>query len=463
MAYPITPSREMLRDAMSPPKVMGIVNDLDYFRTRGIRVKACQVNKVWNRRSGDLELEYILKLVGVACGEKTSVIVGATLYQDPETGRDKLDTLSSNTRADNKLNSDDILSDFIEYIPELSMLLRTPAMDGEFIDLSTALNPDAMKPILSRHMDDGRNGVEDVRDCAIDILRYNRLGNRCTLRYRLAIEDTRSGGTRHATFIAKNYEKKRATRLDSAQHGFQVMSYLRENGFREDGTARAKVPRPIAYIDHLRMVLMEDVPGLSVSECLTSPHLSDYMEQSAWALARLHDCDLTVAPVYRPEKEISALKASAAKTIHFSPQVARQCQDGQAELETMAGHLEPGESALLHGSFHSDHILVGHDGVTILDFDNVCMGDPALDLGRFLANLRWLMIRNSWPEEKIMQCGGTFLQAYCKSLSDERRAAIRFYYRSSLLRIAYYRFRRPKFHDAAAALVNDARRVGEWI
>ena len=52
------------------------------------------------------------------------------------------------------------------------------------------------------------------------------------------------------------------------------------------------------------------------------------------------------------------------------------------ELPEEAGHL-------LHGDFKCDHILVDDDRLVLLDFDRVTIGDPALDVGKFTADLRW--------------------------------------------------------------------------
>jgi aminoglycoside phosphotransferase (APT) family kinase protein len=42
-----------------------------------------------------------------------------------------------------------------------------------------------------------------------------------------------------------------------------------------------------------------------------------------------------------------------------------------------------------HGDVKSDNLLVTGTGVHLLDFDRSGRGDPAADLGKFLADLRW--------------------------------------------------------------------------
>ena len=42
-----------------------------------------------------------------------------------------------------------------------------------------------------------------------------------------------------------------------------------------------------------------------------------------------------------------------------------------------------------HADFKSDHLLTTPQGLTLIDFDTCTLTDPALDLGKFLADLEW--------------------------------------------------------------------------
>jgi aminoglycoside phosphotransferase (APT) family kinase protein len=43
---------------------------------------------------------------------------------------------------------------------------------------------------------------------------------------------------------------------------------------------------------------------------------------------------------------------------------------------------------MVHGDFHPDHIFVNRDSVTVIDFERFSAGDPARDLGSFIAHMR---------------------------------------------------------------------------
>jgi thiamine kinase-like enzyme len=46
-----------------------------------------------------------------------------------------------------------------------------------------------------------------------------------------------------------------------------------------------------------------------------------------------------------------------------------------------------------HSDFKADHLLFTPGGLTLIDFDTCTLTDPALDLGKFLADLEWWFTR----------------------------------------------------------------------
>lgn len=80
----------------------------------------------------------------------------------------------------------------------------------------------------------------------------------------------------------------------------------------------------------------------------------------------------------------------------------------------------PDESGCtLHGDFKCDNILIGPGGLTLLDFDRATIGDPALDLGKFCADLQWWAARADVPVDGLV---AAFAEGYreCPTLRWER-------------------------------------------
>jgi aminoglycoside phosphotransferase (APT) family kinase protein len=94
---------------------------------------------------------------------------------------------------------------------------------------------------------------------------------------------------------------------------------------------------------------------------------------------RERDRENEVRAVFRACEAITVLRpelGTAAMT------VAERARDRLAAREQ-----EP--ATVVHGDVKADHVLCTPDGITVLDTDRCAMSDPALDLGKLLADLRW--------------------------------------------------------------------------
>ena len=87
--------------------------------------------------------------------------------------------------------------------------------------------------------------------------------------------------------------------------------------------------------------------------------------------------------------EIEAVERAAQHIDALLPPV------GAVLRRTLAAARERGERAgeqravLIHGDFKLDHLLWDGGAVTVIDLDRARPGEPALDLGKMLADLRW--------------------------------------------------------------------------
>ncbi|HXQ36423.1 MAG TPA: aminoglycoside phosphotransferase family protein, partial [Anaerolineales bacterium] len=59
------------------------------------------------------------------------------------------------------------------------------------------------------------------------------------------------------------------------------------------------------------------------------------------------------------------------------------------KAQTRYSNLPQEEPTFTHADFKSDHLLTTPQGLTLIDFDTCTLTDPALDLGKFLADLEW--------------------------------------------------------------------------
>ncbi|MEP6463113.1 MAG: aminoglycoside phosphotransferase family protein [Frankiaceae bacterium] len=110
--------------------------------------------------------------------------------------------------------------------------------------------------------------------------------------------------------------------------------------------------------------------------------------------------------------------------------------DGALALNATIAAEEP---CFAHGDYKSDHLWIARDRLTLLDFDTCCLAEPALDVGKFLADLSWWhMIGGRSDVAEAQQC---FLAGY-GAMSRERLARARLYEVLILTKIIIRRLRR---------------------
>jgi hypothetical protein len=94
-----------------------------------------------------------------------------------------------------------------------------------------------------------------------------------------------------------------------------------------------------------------------------------------------------------PEHGLDAEAASALRAgDHLRvllPALGRQYDELVTAVSRSVAAMPADTPTFLHGDLKSDNLLVEDGRVRLLDLDRVCVGDPAADLGKFLADLRW--------------------------------------------------------------------------
>ena len=78
-----------------------------------------------------------------------------------------------------------------------------------------------------------------------------------------------------------------------------------------------------------------------------------------------------------------------------------------------------------HRDFKSEHVWVTPGGLTLIDFDGSRLADPALDVGTFLADLRWWHETYNLPG--LVQAQERFLAGYIPGTPKERLLRARLY------------------------------------
>jgi Phosphotransferase enzyme family len=147
---------------------------------------------------------------------------------------------------------------------------------------------------------------------------------------------------------------------------------------RADRRAPVTLPGAPRVLEHRPgLTVYEEMPGTPLRECELEP----WMGPVAAAMARLHATPADL-PSHSMEAELADLRAAAELATWLGFDCAGLADRLCARLAAVAPR-----RATIHGSFHDDQVLVGPEGVTLIDLDSAAIGHPLLDVGHFAAYL----------------------------------------------------------------------------
>ena len=278
----------------------------------------------------------------------------------------------------------------------------------------------------------------------VSTIRY-RPGERHVLRYESSAAPVR------AVFA------KLSRRDADVARAFRVATCIADRLDASGGETRGL--RPLAAVAEDGAILFSEVSGRPLSELLCRHDGATWhLQRAGRALRALHsgpaslagaldgrDFATEVEAVRRASEHICALLPRTGAVITHTLERARSAYD----------RLPPEAPTFTHGDFKADHLWVSGGGLTVLDFGSCAIGDPALDVGKFLADLRWW---SSLSGRGSASARRAFLESYGAERREARLLRARVY--EALFLVVFAAHRVPLYHpgwvERTARLVEHA-------
>ena len=281
--------------------------------------------------------------------------------------------------------------------PDWGFRLRVSPLDPKFPQLARLSDPVHVQTFLSKAY--GANGGPPAERYTVNVVRY-RPGQRHMLRY------DPGGIMGEGSLFAKIYNSDKGERISAVVS--TVADWLRARG------AEIDTARPFAYLPEESTILYPWVSGTALSQLLQKPDATAMAQlaRAGKALRQLHQIppELVELKPHSLAKELKGI-ASAAEHIHtLLPITGAQIKNILARAEALHERLPQEPPGFAYGDFKSDHIWVTEGPLTLIDFDTCYLFDPAIDLGKYLADLRWWYDSYAQPGVEIAQ--EHFLDAY---------------------------------------------------
>jgi hypothetical protein len=261
-----------------------------------------------------------------------------------------------------------------------------------------------------------------------------------------------------------------------------AVTALREHPLDASGASLPfLVPRFQAYLPDLRLVLLEAIPGSPLLPALirapddgaASAVAGRSVGPAVAACARmavaLHRSSVPVATTRTLSGEIEGAGAAVDNLAPLAPAFAASLHRRLRASGDLA--LDPaGTPGVVHGDFRPSQVLFDGPTAGLVDFDTMCRGEPALDLGQFTAYLAVAVSRPAsvaWQDRAGRDDLETrFLHEYLRlsgsSDPDLLLARVAAYRTVALVRLAVRRWCQlePQRLRPVLALLDEPQRIG---
>lgn len=309
------------------------------------------------------------------------------------------------------------------------MQIQVSPLDERFPHLVRMSDPWHVRDIFTHISAGACTALRRPTTYIVTSIRY-RPGKRHILRY-----DSLDAPEQRSVF-AKFYSGEDGARV--ARVAKQAADWLTEH---VEGVAAV---RPLAYLAEDAVVLYPRVSGVPLSDhlCRPSRGLAEWLKRAGSALRALHRLPETVVGPLRSRDFTAEVQEIAQATDHIPallPSVAvaiNVLRDRALELHE---RLPKEPATFTHGDFKSEHLWVASGGLTLIDFDSSRLADPALDIGKLLADLQLLHPAND--QRRLKEQQEWFLAGYGTSGLTDRLMRARLYEVIELLKMTVRRVR----------------------
>jgi streptomycin 6-kinase len=260
-----------------------------------------------------------------------------------------------------------------------------------------ASDPDFMKEVLGPLY--RRRGLR-VRSVRPRLMSYTP-GSRATLGYQVRLHPLRDRPESEEMLVGK---------LNSTRPLAEMMA--NNWAMWRETEALFGQARPVGVVQSIGLSLQEHLDGDRLNAHVGDPGFPDLLRQVGEAAAHLHLARVPLSKTRSAEREITALRRRFGILSEIHPDRGRISGLERRMVEALGERLRV--SAPVHGDFHHANVMVAGGRVHLIDFDEMGLGDPMLDVGRFMVSLS-LPSRRLIGDLRLCDLArDTFLEAYAR-------------------------------------------------
>jgi hypothetical protein len=249
--------------------------------------------------------------------------------------------------------------------------------DPKMLFLAEAIEPIKVQKYLTKAL---FNQFKNIQLHAIRVIRH-KLGRRCAIAYELTVD------TQSLVVIGK----ARAKGLD--RHSYELQRSLWQAGFSEDSSDGISVPEPLGIIPEWQMWLQKKVPGTIATDLLTGEEGVAIAYKIAEVAHKLHQTGIFPRRCHTMTNELNILHDRLSKVAQQYPQWEKRLEQILAKCDRLGANTPELSQCGIHRDFYGDQVIVNGNHFYLIDLDLYCQGNPALDIGNFIAHITEYSLR----------------------------------------------------------------------
>lgn len=283
---------------------------------------------------------------------------------------------------------------------------QCPVSDPALPHLDTALCCVSMAPLLTEALTqtDATSATGGLFLESAD-LRRHKTGRRALIEYRL-----RAAQPCQESSVVRVLGKLRRRGLDDSN--LEMLQLLGQGAFQRHSADGSSIPAVLGSVPRLGLWLQELVPGTALSEVLNTPLARPAIRRTAEALHKLHRQTLPLRRTHTSGDELEILEIHLREVADQRPEWRPRLTWIWDECQRLVATLPAAASVPVHRDFYHDQVLVAGERLWLVDFDLLCAGDPALDVGNFAGHLLELALREPAQRPHLESLAEAFVQRY---------------------------------------------------
>ncbi len=292
--------------------------------------------------------------------------------------------------------------------------------------LERALSPHRAGFFLGRMLQSNTAANGSVSLQRIQVLRH-KPGRRCLIEYVVDVKKS-NGEFETMTLLGK----ARARGLDITT--YRICKALWNCGFDDKSLDHASVPQTMGTVPEFEMWFQRKTPGVPSAQLLMQAATTELAKRIAEAIHKVHKVDVSIHRSHSMADELRILHERLPLVAEMNPDWTPRLERILAACDRLGATVLISQPTGIHRDFYLDHVLIDGDRLYLIDFDLFCMGDPALDIGNFLAHLIEQSLRTFGDPEALKEQGEVIRERFLQLAGKKFQTNVEVYTILTLVR-----------------------------